>query len=186
METYGQRSYPTRPWCLGLIRCPRGGGRLLCWRLWAIRVLSAARFEAGCVGIWRDKEMSVDCEAMWAEGEARERCVRAKVTLTCRSEASAGPHLTGGQELLDVGGRAPSRPAPVDDVPPRTRGRWPISRIFRARMCGSLPRFLILSQNHSTPPFPQHSGRRRNFAERRNLITRRSNRNWIDRDVAAN
>jgi len=32
-------------WCLGLIRRPRGGTRLLCWRLWAIRVSSAARFE---------------------------------------------------------------------------------------------------------------------------------------------
>ena len=26
--------------------------------------------------------------------------MRAKVTLTCQSEASAGPHLTGGQGLL--------------------------------------------------------------------------------------
>ena len=41
-----------------------------------------------------------ECRLRGDGGRGDEACVRAKVTLTCQCEASAGPHLTGGQELL--------------------------------------------------------------------------------------
>jgi len=47
------------PVVLGLIRHLRGGTQLWCLQFWAIRVVLAARFEARCVGNWKDREVRV-------------------------------------------------------------------------------------------------------------------------------